>query len=39
MPSELQNLKKEVKELSTQVSQLLNVATVPCGSDCAPQRV
>lgn len=38
VPSELQNLKKEVKELSTQVSQLLNVATVPCASDCAPQK-
>ncbi len=38
VPSELQNLKKEVKELSTQVSQLLNVATVTCASDCALQR-
>lgn len=38
VPSELQNLKKEVKELSTQVSQLLNVAIVPCASDCAPQK-
>ncbi|XP_073697124.1 paraneoplastic antigen Ma1 homolog [Garra rufa] len=38
VPSELQNLKKEVKELSTQVSQLLNVATVTCASDLAPQK-
>ncbi|KAL1279354.1 hypothetical protein QQF64_026027 [Cirrhinus molitorella] len=39
VPSELQNLKKEVKELSTQMSQLLNVVTAPCTSDCAPQKM
>lgn len=39
VPSELQNLRKEVKELSTQVSQLLNVATVTSVSDCVSQKV
>ncbi|KAL1273646.1 hypothetical protein QQF64_026460 [Cirrhinus molitorella] len=38
VPFELQNLKKEVKELSTQMSQLLNVVTLPCTSDCAAQK-
>lgn len=37
-PSELQSLKKEVKELSSQMSHLLNVATATCASECAPQK-
>nr|XP_023661390.1 paraneoplastic antigen Ma1 homolog [Paramormyrops kingsleyae] len=38
VPSELQNLKKEVNELSSQVRQLLNVATLPGVFDCTPQK-
>jgi hypothetical protein len=39
VPPELHSLKKEVKELSTQVSQLLSVATVTPASDRAPQKM
>ncbi|KAI2648687.1 hypothetical protein H4Q32_018856 [Labeo rohita] len=37
VPPEFQNL-KEIKELSTQLSKLLNVPTVTCASDSAPQK-